>query len=280
VWLSDETVPLPGEVVERMSAQCDARGVPLVRISEALNLAPLPPQSAPCAEPPQPMGPSEYFRLKRYVDPIVAGFLLILLAPLALAVAGLVLLDVGAPAMFWQLRIGRNGRRFLLHKFRTYHAPFDRNGVRIPEPERLSRLGRVIRATRLDEIPQLLNVLVGDMSLIGPRPLLPHDQPRDPRMRLLVRPGITGWAQVNGGRIVTPEEKDALDVWYIRHASVALDAEILLRTAVVALLGERTNGALISEAVRWREEKLAGAAPRAGSQDDRRPGEVIIAPAE
>jgi hypothetical protein len=114
-----------------------------------------------------------------------------------------------------------------------------------------------MRACRLDEIPQLLNVLVGDMSLIGPRPLLPQDQPSDPRIRLSVRPGITGWAQVNGGTIVTPAEKDALDVWYIKHASLWLDLKIAFDTLRVALTGEALNPAAVSEALRFQRESLA-----------------------
>jgi lipopolysaccharide/colanic/teichoic acid biosynthesis glycosyltransferase len=164
------------------------------------------------------------------------------------------LLNVGSPVLFWQLRVGQHGRKFLLYKFRTYRAPYDKSGVRIPDDQRLSKLGRMIRAARLDETPQLLNVLVGDMSLIGPRPLLPQDQPRDPSLRLMVRPGITGWAQINGGTIVTPEEKDALDVWYVRHASLGLDLKIIFGTMIFALTGEKMNRAALEEAMRWRCE--------------------------
>ena len=183
--------------------------------------------------------------------------MLLALAPLTVIAAYLVLFDVGAPIIFWQQRIGRDGRRFLLYKFRTYHALYDRVGRPIPEEQRLSRIGRAIRASRLDEIPQLLNVLIGDMSLIGPRPLLPHDQPRDPRVRLLARPGITGWAQLNGGTIVTPEEKDALDIWYIRHASLRLDMRIVLSTFMFAFRGEKVNDDALRQAMRWRDTHAA-----------------------
>ena len=172
------------------------------------------------------------------------------------------LYDVGAPVLFWQQRIGRNGRKFLLHKFRTYHAPFDRNGNKIAPEDRLSKVGRAIRATRLDEIPQLLNILVGDMSLIGPRPLLPVDQPSDPRLRLSVRPGITGWAQLNGGTFLTPTQKDALDVWYIKHASLALDLRILIQTLLFSVVGgEKMNHGVVEAALRWRETLHAEAQP-------------------
>jgi len=183
VWLSDDAAALPAEALERLSQQCENRGLKLKRISTALNLEPT------TEEQPHPIAPApvkeivltSYFKLKRALDVLASASLLIALAPLAALAAALVLYDVGAPILFWQQRIGRNGRKFLLYKFRTYHAPFDRNGNKIADEDRLSRLGRGIRAGRLDEIPQLLNVLVGNMSLIGPRPLLPVDQPSDPR---------------------------------------------------------------------------------------------------
>ena len=215
----------------------------IARISEALNLTPaVAPSSFTTPDDAQPaFDPNDYFKLKRVIDVIASAALLVALLPLAMIATCLVLSDVGIPVLFWQQRIGLHGRKFLLYKFRTYHAPFDKNGVKTPEECRLSKLGRAIRAGRLDEIPQLLNVLVGDMSLIGPRPLLPVDQPSDPRLRLSVRPGITGWAQINGGTFVTPAEKDALDVWYVRHASLWLDLKIAVSTALFALCGERST---------------------------------------
>ena len=120
-------------------------------------------------------------------------------------------------------------------------TPFDRFGEALPENLRLSPIGRLLRKTGMDELPQLLNVLVGDMSLIGPRPLLPHDQPGDPTIRLMVRPGITGWAQVNGGKQITSEEKDDLDEWYIRNASPWLDLRILLLTCRYVFVGNRAT---------------------------------------
>ncbi len=257
VWLSDDAATLPAEALQRLSEQCEKRALKLKRIAVALNLeprvqeaeAPRPVVRAPIAEIELP----KYFKLKRVLDVLASAGLLIALTPLAAIAACLVLYDVGAPILFWQQRIGRNGRKFLLYKFRTYHAPFDRRGNKIAQEDRLSRLGRAIRAGRLDEIPQLLNVLVGDMSLIGPRPLLPIDQPSDPRLRLSVRPGITGWAQLNGGTFVSPTEKDALDVWYIKHASLALDLKIAIKTLLFSVTGgEKMNHAAVEEAVRWR----------------------------
>ena len=255
VWLSDDAAALPAEALERLSQQCENRGLKLKSISAALNLEPgtrEQPRHAARA-PVNEMELTDYFKLKRGLDILASASLLIALAPLAALAASLVLYDVGAPILFWQQRIGRNGRKFLLYKFRTYHAPFDRSGNKLAEEDRLSRLGRAIRAGRLDEIPQLLNVLVGDMSLIGPRPLLPIDQPSDPRLRLSVRPGITGWAQLNGGTFVTPAEKDALDIWYITHASLALDLKIAVKTLLFSVTGgEKMNPAAVEEAVRWR----------------------------
>ena len=197
---------------------------------------------------------SGYFKFKRVFDIVASATLMVVLSPLALVVAAVVAFDVGAPVIFWQERLGRGGRKFLLYKFRTYSAPFDRKGRPLVGDERLSKIGRFVRMTRLDEIPQLLNVLQGDMSLIGPRPLLPVDQPADPKTRLMVRPGVTGWAQVNGGNLVTPEEKDALDSWYIRHASISLDLDIGLRTLAYFMQGERKGRSAIDAALTWRSK--------------------------
>jgi lipopolysaccharide/colanic/teichoic acid biosynthesis glycosyltransferase len=151
-------------------------------------------------------------------------------------IASIVLLDVGSPIFFWQRRVGINGQGFHIHKFRTLRPTHDDQGR--STADRVSRIGALVRKSRLDELPQLLNVLVGDMSLIGPRPLLPHDQPSDATARLMVRPGITGWAQVNGGKLITPEEKNALDEWYVRNASLWLDLKIIVKTIVFMFGGE------------------------------------------
>jgi len=273
VWLSDDVTSLSDGVLANLIEQCAARGLKFARISEALNLTPqlLTPQLGPSSYASRDGGAptvelGDYFKLKRVIDVGASAALLVALLPLAAVATCLVLFDVGVPALFWQQRIGLHGRKFLLYKFRTYHAPFDRTGARIPEDQRLSSLGRAIRAGRLDEIPQLLNVLVGDMSLIGPRPLLPVDQPCDPRLRLSVRPGITGWAQINGGTIVTPTEKDALDVWYVRHASFWLDLRIAVSTALFAVTGERMNHSALAQAMHWRENNIASAAREENTQ--------------
>lgn len=184
-----------------------------------------------------------YFRVKRVMDFCIAGILLIILLPALIGVSLLVMADSGLPILFWQQRLGQNGSRFLLYKFRTLRPPFDWKGGAVPSEKRLGKMGIILRELSLDELPQLLNVLVGDMSLIGPRPLLPEDQPADPSVRLSVRPGITGWAQINGGKLLTPAEKDLLDEWYVKHASFIVDVQILIRTAEILLFRTRSKEA-------------------------------------
>ena len=184
---------------------------------------------------------SPYFRFKRLIDIVGALVLLVLLLPLLIIGGVLVLLDVGPPVLFWQERQGWKGHSFLLYKFRTLRAPFDDDGKPILANRRPSRIGRFLRATRLDELPQLLNVLSGEMSLIGPRPLLPEDQPGNTSIRLAVRPGISGWAQVHGGKLVSKEEKQKLDEWYVRRASLWLDLRIALMTLAVVMMRSRLS---------------------------------------
>jgi lipopolysaccharide/colanic/teichoic acid biosynthesis glycosyltransferase len=195
-----------------------------------------------------------YFRVKRFIDFSAALTLLILLLPLFAGVGLLVLLDVGSPVFFWQQRLGEGRRSFLVYKFRTLRSPFDWRGHPVPENKRMSWIGQLLRETSLDELPQLLNVLVGHMSLIGPRPLLPEDQPSNPTVRLMVRPGVTGWAQVNGAKLLTAEEKDPLDEWYIRNASLWLDLRILFRTFEFVLKGPRRPEGIVANSNEARRE--------------------------
>jgi lipopolysaccharide/colanic/teichoic acid biosynthesis glycosyltransferase len=185
---------------------------------------------------------SSYFEVKRALDFVFALLFTVLLSPVFICVSVLVALDVGTPLLFWQRRLGQGGRGFQIYKFRTMQSPFDRLGETLPETRRLSAIGHLLRKTGLDELPQLLNVLVGEMSLVGPRPLLPEDQPVDPTIRLMVRPGITGWAQVNGGKQITNDEKGDLDEWYVCNASPWLDLRILLLTCRYVFVGNRANG--------------------------------------
>jgi lipopolysaccharide/colanic/teichoic acid biosynthesis glycosyltransferase len=197
-----------------------------------------------------------YWKAKRLIDVVLAGFFLILFAPLLLVVSGLVALAVGLPTIFWQDRPGMAGRPFRLYKFRTMGPAFDSRGAPVPEARRLNVIGHFLRATRLDELPQLWNILIGDMSFVGPRPLLNVDQPVELAARLLVRPGLTGWAQVSAGRQVSASDKAALDVWYVRNASLMLDLEIFARTVPIVLFRERRCTAAIERA--WADLKNSG----------------------
>lgn len=170
---------------------------------------------------------------KRGFDILAALLLLVALSPALLAIAIAVRLRLGSPVFFRQVRPGRDGRLFTVLKFRTMTADVDARGNLRPDNERLPAFGRLLRASSLDELPELLNVLTGDMSLVGPRPLLVQYLDRytpDQARRHDVRPGITGWAQVNGRNALSWEEKFALDVWYVDHLSAWLDLKILALT--------------------------------------------------
>ncbi|MFZ3308031.1 MAG: sugar transferase [Xanthobacteraceae bacterium] len=191
-----------------------------------------------------------FWKIKRALDVAITITSALVLLPAILIVCLLVVIDVGTPVVFWQQRLGRHGTSLHLYKFRTLHTLFDRRTKEKREAQSPSALSRFLRATRLDELPQLWNVLSGDMSIIGPRPLLPIDQPQDTTLRLAVRPGLTGWAQVCGGRLISVEEKNALDEWYIRYASFRLDAFIMIRTIWMVLGGEKRDEAAIHAALR------------------------------
>ena len=237
---------LAAESIGQITAVCNALEMRLDYIPHLLGLDAQAAADTPSATLPAtlPLGASatysapRYHRIKRALDLVFALVLTIALLPFMLLVAAVVLFDVGLPVLFWQERIGRNGQSFQLHKFRTLQPSFDWKGRPLPEEARLSAIGRMLRMVRLDELPQLLNVLVGDMSLIGPRPLLPRDQPLHPAVRLSVRPGMTGWAQVHGGTSLTPEEKNVLDEWYVQYASPWIDLKILGKTIGIVLGGD------------------------------------------
>jgi len=169
--------------------------------------------------------------MKRLIDFLVSLILLVVLSPVMLIVAIGVWLDVGAPVLFRQERPGLLGRPFMLYKFRTMRGS-ELSGS--SDAQRLTDFGRRLRATSLDELPELWNVLRGDMSLVGPRPLLMRYLPlysAEQMRRHDVKPGLTGWAQVNGRNALDWDDKFRLDVWYVDHRSMALDLKILLRTA-------------------------------------------------
>lgn len=171
--------------------------------------------------------------LKRLMDLCLASVALVLLALPMLVIALLVRLSLGSPVLFRQQRAGLHGKPFTLIKFRTMRDAFDERGKLLPDEVRLTRFGNWLRHTSLDELPELLNVLKGEMSLVGPRPLLLEYLPRynaQQARRHEVKPGITGWAQVNGRNALSWDEKFRLDVWYVDHWNIWLDIHILLLT--------------------------------------------------
>lgn len=170
---------------------------------------------------------------KRLLDVSIAAVMLVLFSPVMLVVALLVRLFLGTPVLFRQERPGYQGKPFFLYKFRTMTDARGPDGVLLPDAQRLTRLGRCLRALSLDELPELFNVLRGEMSLVGPRPLLMEYLPRytpEQMRRHDVLPGITGWAQVNGRNALDWPTRFRLDVWYVDHWSFWLDIKILLLT--------------------------------------------------
>jgi lipopolysaccharide/colanic/teichoic acid biosynthesis glycosyltransferase len=171
--------------------------------------------------------------VKRASDVVISATLLAVLSPILFVSALLVRVTLGAPVLFRQQRPGRGGRPFTLLKLRTMSDRRDAARTLLPDADRLTRLGRFLRSTSLDELPELINVVRGDMSLVGPRPLLMEYLPlytAEQARRHEVRPGITGWAQVNGRNALTWTEKFQYDTWYVDHRSTRLDLRILGRT--------------------------------------------------
>jgi sugar transferase EpsL len=170
---------------------------------------------------------------KPLFDRVTAALVLVLLSPMLVALALMVRIRLGSPILFRQQRPGHLGKPFTLYKFRTMTESRDARGNLLPDGERLTKLGRFLRNTSLDELPEFFNVLKGDISVVGPRPLLMRylDRYTPEQMRRHdVRPGITGWAQVNGRNDLTWEDKFALDLWYVDHVSFLLDLRIIFLT--------------------------------------------------
>lgn len=171
--------------------------------------------------------------MKRLLDIIIASIALILLSPLYAFVAYKVKKNLGSPVLFRQVRPGLNGKPFEMIKFRTMKDALDAQGNPLPDSERLTPFGKMLRSTSLDEMPELWNVIKGDMSVVGPRPLLMEYLPlynEDQAKRHNVRPGMTGHAQVNGRNAISWEEKFKLDTWYVENQSIWLDFKIMLKT--------------------------------------------------
>ncbi|NKB54535.1 MAG: sugar transferase [Rhizobiaceae bacterium] len=185
--------------------------------------------------------------LKRTLGVLGSLFGLIIFSPILIAIAILIRAKMGAPVLFRQTRPGRDGKPFRMIKFRTMLDAVGSDGTPLPDDQRLTGLGRFLRATSMDELPELWNVLKGDMSLVGPRPLLMEYLPlysQEQSRRHEVRPGITGWAQVNGRNAISWDEKFALDIWYVDNRSIWLDIKILWSTVkkVIAVEGITADG--------------------------------------
>jgi len=179
--------------------------------------------------------------MKRILDIVLVVIFGVVFSPLLVFLSLAVLVSLGSPVIFSQLRPGKDGKLFRMHKFRTMTNARDQQGQLLPDAERLTPFGRFLRSTSLDELPELLNVLKGEMSLVGPRPLLPEYLPLyspEQARRHEVKPGITGWAQVNGRNAVDWPQRFALDVWYVDHRSLWLDLKILWLTVCTVLKRE------------------------------------------
>lgn len=182
--------------------------------------------------------------MKRLLDVIGSALGLVILSPVILILAWMIRCRLGGPVLFRQVRPGLHGRLFRMVKFRTMRDALGADGQPLPDVERMTPFGRLLRSASLDELPELWNVLKGDMSLVGPRPLLVEYLPLyspDQARRHEVRPGVTGWAQINGRNAISWEEKFRLDVWYVDHQSLWLDLKILYLTVRKVLVRDGIN---------------------------------------
>ncbi len=193
--------------------------------------------------------------IKLVLDRFVAAIALIFLSPILLTVALAIYFRMNRPLLFTQVRAGKDSHIFTVYKFRTMTDARDCDGNLLPDEKRVTALGQFLRRAKLDEILQLWNILKGDMSFVGPRPTLPEQvQHYDDfqRCRLLVRPGLTGWAQVNGNTELSWSERICLDLWYLNHWSLWLDFVILIKTFAVVLWGERRNEQALHKALTYK----------------------------
>jgi undecaprenyl phosphate N,N'-diacetylbacillosamine 1-phosphate transferase len=184
--------------------------------------------------------------IKPFADISVAFVAFLILSPVFLVMTILLMIANKGNAFFTQLRPGKNEKIFLLIKYKTMSDARDKNGELLPDHQRLTAIGKFIRKTSMDEIPQLLNVIKGDMSIIGPRPLLPEYLPlynEIQKRRHLVKPGITGWAQINGRNTLSWQKKFEYDVWYVEHQSFLLDLTILFKTVFKVFKSEGISSA-------------------------------------
>lgn len=183
---------------------------------------------------------------KRFFDLVLSFIGLILLSPIFIIITILLFFSNQGKPFFFQRRPGLNEKIFSIIKFKTMNDKKDKEGYLLPDAHRLTKVGKFVRKTSLDEIPQLINVLKGDMSLIGPRPLLPEYLPLyndEQRQRHNVRPGITGWAQVNGRNAISWKDKFSYDIWYVKNLSLSLDVNIIILTVAKVIKSEGINKA-------------------------------------
>jgi sugar transferase EpsL len=179
--------------------------------------------------------------VKRFFDLAVTSLGLVLISPLLIVIAIMSWAKHGSPVIFCQQRPGLGGKPFMMYKFRTMTNQYDSDGSLLPDEERLTDFGKFMRSTSLDELPELINVLKGEMSLVGPRPLLMEYLPlytREQARRHEVRPGISGWAQVNGRNAISWDDKFKLDVWYVDNQSIWIDMKILFLTVKKVVVRE------------------------------------------
>lgn len=184
----------------------------------------------------------KYF--KRLLDIIVSLLGIIILSPIMVMVAILVKINLGSPIIFKQKRTGLHGKEFTLYKFRSMTNDVDEFGNLLPNEQRLTRFGRIFRSTSLDELPELFNILKGDMSIVGPRPLLTeylHRYNEKQKQRLNVRPGLTSFTAVNGRSSIPWQKRFEMDVWYVNNVSFLLDCKIILKTIYVVIKRENTT---------------------------------------
>lgn len=184
--------------------------------------------------------------VKPFFDILSAAIGLVVLSPLLIVITVLLTLANNGKPFFFQLRPGKNGKIFKIVKFKTMNDKKDNSGKLLPDAERLTKIGAFVRKTSLDEIPQLINVVLGDMSVVGPRPLLTnymHLYNEFQNRRHEVKPGITGWAQVNGRNAISWDQKFAYDVWYVDNISFTLDVKILLKTIIKVIKSDGINSA-------------------------------------
>lgn len=198
-------------------------------------------------------------QIKTILDRVIATITLVFMAPVMIIVAIAVYFRMGSPILFTQLRSGKEARIFQVYKFRSMTNACDEWGNLLPDEDRLTSFGKFLRRVKLDETLQMWNILKGEMSFVGPRPTLPEqvkDYDELQKRRLFIRPGLTGWAQVNGNTELTWDERIWLDIWYLNHWSLWLDLTIIVKTLTVVIWGERRNEKALNQALSYAKNTL------------------------